>query len=145
MRPQTTSIILLLCFYSCTDTGSDKTTLKEENDTNRVSIDTTKIASHLEIDPSKVFGEYAVKYKPIATDSNPNIDLPKLNDTLKFTIDSLLQTDTTNLNIWTALILEKQFLHHLKCCNQSYELRNGFEKSGNLDKENNPILYAFLQ
>jgi hypothetical protein len=145
MKLQLIFVIFLFYFFSCSNKNSDKGTSNE--------IDTTQIPrevitasnKHFSINPWEVFGQYAINYTPIQTGSTANIDLPKLNDTLKFAIDSLFIVDTSNLKLWTVLILIKQYSHHLDCCNQGYDIRNGYDKNGNLDKENNPVIYTFLR
>lgn len=135
---------ILLLISSCS-TQSDKA----NNSTKDTLVKTILPVRHFQIDPSNIFGQYAINCNLVSTDSNPNLFFPKLNDTLKFAIDSLYKVDTTNLKIWTALILLKEYSHHLDCCHQSYEARvfnnDDMFKSKPLDKENNYILYTFLK
>ncbi len=138
--------ILPILFIVCScSTKSNKT----DNSIKDTLIKPILTVKHFQIDPSKTFGQYAINCKLVSTDSTPNLFFPKLNDTLKFAIDSLYKVDTTNLKIWTALILLKEYSHQLDCCHQSYEARVFNEdemfKNKPLDKESNYILYTFLK
>lgn len=135
-------LIIFFFIYSCSDSNSNKDSGNIHIST--VQKDTITDTQHFSIAPSKVFEQYALNYKPMQTVNSANIALPQINDTLKFAIDSLFKIDTSNLRRWTALILIKQFFHHLECCHQSYELRNGYDENGKLDKATNPVLFAFL-
>ena len=136
-------IMFLVC--SCSTKSN-----KADNLIKNTLVKTILPVRHFSIDP-KIFGQYAINCKLVSTDSSPNLFFPKLNDTLKFAIDSLYQVDTTNLKIWTALILIKEYSHHLDCCHQSYETRvfsdkgNDLTKDIPLDKEKNYVLYTFLE
>jgi hypothetical protein len=140
--------ILLILFMVCSCSIKSNKTDISTKDTLVKAIMPTR---HFQIDPSKTFGQYAINCKLVSTDSGVKLFFPQLNDTLKFAIDSLRQIDSINLKIWTALILIKEYSHHLECCNQSFETRifnyraNDFTKDIPLDKEKNYVLYTFLE
>ncbi len=72
MTRQLISIILGLCFYSCANKNADNTPV-QEIDTLHSANDKDTIVRHFNIDPYKIFAEYAKGYKPVGANANPNI------------------------------------------------------------------------
>lgn len=83
---------------------------------------------------SKTFKPDSSAYKGIGT-------LKNVPDSVAKAFKILRQTDTLSHKKYLTVIFLKLYLDHLRCCHQSYEIRE--KMNGSIDSVADPLLYEF--
>jgi hypothetical protein len=83
---------------------------------------------------SKTFTPDSSAYKGIGT-------LKNIPDSVIRAFRIIRQTDTLSHKRYTTVIFLKLYLDHLRCCHQSYEIRQ--HPAGAIDSASDPLLYEF--
>lgn len=85
--------------------------------------------------------EFAERYKAENNEFNNHLQLPEIDSNLAKII--LIECDSMKRDCekYLTLIILKMYKAHLKCCNQTYEIRNKLS----FNREEQPILYQFLK
>ncbi|PKP18123.1 MAG: hypothetical protein CVU05_14260 [Bacteroidetes bacterium HGW-Bacteroidetes-21] len=84
--------------------------------------------------------EFAIGYEPRLEEHS--IILPKLPLSVRKSLRILYDHNCNEVKIYTALIVLKIYLAHLKCCNQAYEIR---KTPYSTSRSKNLILYYALK
>lgn len=101
----------LISIWGCNSTPDNKTVVKDS------SVNQTKICDQ---NYDSLLLKYANEFTPTTIDLNGSLS----SDLKSFllSIDTNCLRKQTEYKYFIALILEKLALHHLKCCNQHYDL-----------------------
>jgi hypothetical protein len=136
VTPKTAFPLLLACVFVFSCTNNSTSHLKQNSDnwnSKQLSITATSALKIVE-NFSEIFKPDSSAYKGIGT-------LKNIPDSVIEAFKVLRQTDTLSHRKYLTVIFLKLYLDHLRCCHQSYELRDPF--SPYIDSMANPMLYEF--
>jgi hypothetical protein len=120
----------LLIFLACRNNNPSKNFNKFSSNDSASDM----VALETIINFSKIFEPDSSSYEGIGTVKN-------IPDSIVSAFKILRATDTLAHKKYLMVVFLKLHLDHLRCCHQSYELREPF--TGYVDSVSNPMLYEF--
>jgi hypothetical protein len=134
-------ILICISFTSCVDTP-DKANIddnKPVKDTLEVVLNQNRYSKQNDL---KVARLYAKNYQPDSSSYRGIGKLENIPDSVVQAFKVIRRTDTASHERFLTLIFLKLYLDHLRCCHQSYEVRNNPGRS--IDSVADPLLYEFI-
>lgn len=128
--------LVLVCVFVFSCTNNSTTHLKRNSD-NRNS----KQLSVNRISALKIVENFSEIFKPDSSAYNGIGTLKNIPDSVIEAFKILRQADALSHRKYLTVIFLKLYLDHLRCCHQSYELREPFTPY--IDSMANPMLYEF--
>jgi hypothetical protein len=130
LRYQTTCLVTALFFFSCSEKDGK---IKQSIKTAYATQDNLQVARNF----AEKFQLDSFQYEGVGR-------LGQVPDSVVYAFKTLRQTDSLSHKRYLGVIFLKIYLDHLRCCHQSYELRNNYSFAP-IDSITDPLLYEFNQ
>jgi hypothetical protein len=137
-KPKFTLILFSFIAFSCSD--------KHESGYVQSSIDSSSI--HLVVndtlsykDAFRIATNFSKTFVPDSSSYEVSGTLENIPDSIVQAFRVLRHSDTLSHKRYLIVVFLKLYLDHLRCCHQSYEIRNPFTLY--IDSVTNPMLYDF--
>jgi hypothetical protein len=137
MKVATVFFVAIIWTYSCSNKSNRISESSETTSNIRLNEDSVNKTS------LRIASDFAIKYQP---DSFPYDHVAKLKDVPDRVVQAfkkLRVLDSASCGRYLTLIYLKLYLDHLRCCHQSYEVRNKFALG--IDSVADPLLFEYVQ